>query len=99
MGTTDNMNLDDMDFTDMEIEEIHRLAEQLLEGRKYSLLRQMLSNMNSADIALLFDEIDKKEIPLLYRLLPKEEAADSFSYLSRDMQKTLINTLTDRELL
>ena len=98
MGTTDNMNLDDMDFTDMEIEEIHRLAEQLLEGRKYSLLRQMLSNMNSADIALLFDEIDKKEIPLLYRLLPKEEAADSFSYLSRDMQKTLINTLTDREL-
>ena len=36
MGTTDNMNLDDMDFTDMEIEEIHRLAEQLLEGRKYS---------------------------------------------------------------
>jgi len=55
MGTTDNMNLDDMDFTDMEIEEIHRLAEQLLEGRKYSLLRQMLSNMNSADIALLFD--------------------------------------------
>lgn len=98
MGTTNNINLNDLDFTDMEIEEIHRLAEELLEHRKYSLLRQMLNNLNSADIALLFDEMDKKEIPLLYRLLPKEEAADSFSYMSREMQKTLINTLTDREL-
>lgn len=55
MGTTNNINLDDLDFTDMEIEEIHRLAEELLEHRKYSLLRQMLNNLNSADIALLFD--------------------------------------------
>ena len=98
MGTTDNINLEKLDFVEMETEEIHSLAERLLEERKYSLLRQMLDNLNSADIALLFDEMDKKEIPLLYRLLPKEEAADSFSYMSREMQKTLINTLTDREL-
>ena len=64
MGMTDNRNMEDMDFTDMEIEEIQHLAEQLLEERKYSRLRQMLSNLNSADIALFFDEIDKKEIPL-----------------------------------
>ena len=98
MGIIDNINLEELDFVDMEIEEIQKLAEELLAERKYSLLRQMLSNLNAADIALLFDEIDKKEIPLLYRLLPKEEAAETFSYLSRDMQKTLINTLTDREL-
>ncbi|MCI9527394.1 MAG: magnesium transporter [Lachnospiraceae bacterium] len=82
----------------MELEEIQELAESLLSERKYSMLRQMLGNLNAADIALLFDEIDKKEIPLLYRLLPKEEAAETFTYMSRDMQKTLINTLTDREL-
>lgn len=98
MGIIDNINLEELDFLEMEIEEIQKLAEELLAERKYSLLRQMLSNLNAADIALLFDEIDKKEIPLLYRLLPKEEAAETFSYLSRDMQKTLINTLTDREL-
>ena len=98
MGNTDNINMEHLDFIEMEMEEIQHLAEQLLEERKYSLLRQMLSNLNAADIALLFDEMDKKEIPLLYRLLPKEEAADCFSYMSRDMQKTLINTLTDREL-
>ena len=98
MGIIDNINLEELDFVDMELEEIQKLAEDLLENRKYSLLRQMLSNLNAADIALLFDEIDKKEIPLLYRLLPKEEAAETFTYMSRDMQKTLINTLTDREL-
>ncbi len=98
MTNFDNLNLDELDFMDMELEEIQELAEGMLAGRKYSMLRQMLDNMNAADIALLFDEIDKKEIPLLYRLLPKEEAAETFTYMSRDMQKTLINTLTDREL-
>ncbi|MCI9446668.1 MAG: magnesium transporter [Lachnospiraceae bacterium] len=82
----------------MELEEIQELAEGMLEHRKYSMLRQMLGNLNAADIALLFDEIDKKEIPLLYRLLPKEEAAETFTYMSRDMQEALINALTDREL-
>ena len=60
MGTTDNINMESLDFVEMEIEEIHRLAEQLLKERKYSLLRQMLNNLNSADIALLFDEMDKR---------------------------------------
>lgn len=98
MENLNNLNLEEMDFVDMELEEIQELAESLLSERKYSMLRQMLAKLNAADIALLFDEIDKKEIPLLYRLLPKEEAAETFSYMSRDMQKTLINTLTDREL-
>ena len=98
MNNFDNINLEEMDFVDMELEEIQELAEGMLSERKYSMLRQMLGNLNAADIALLFDEIDKKEIPLLYRLLPKEEAAETFTYMSRDMQETLINALTDREL-
>ena len=98
MINTDSLEIENMDFTDMELEEIQHLAEQLMCERKYSLIRQILGNLNAADIALLFDEMDKKEIPLLYRLLPKEDAADCFSYMSREMQKTLINTLTDREL-
>lgn len=103
MLNTDNlnieeMNMEDLELADMELEEIQRLAEHLLSKRKYSLIRQIFNHLNAADIALLFDEIDKKDIPLLYRLLPKEEAAECFSYMSRDMQKTLINTLTDREL-
>ncbi len=98
MGKFDDIKVEELDFVDINLEEIQELAEGLLSERKYSLLRQILNNLNAADIALLFDEIDEKEIPLLYRLLPKEEAAETFSYMSRDMQKTLINTLTDREL-
>lgn len=98
MDNFDNINLEELDFVDMELEEIQKLAEGMLSQRKYSLLRQMLGNLNAADIALLFDEIDEKEIPLLYRLLPKEEAAETFTYMSRDMQENLINALTDREL-
>ena len=103
MLNTDNLNIEelnmeDLELADMELEEIQRLAEHLLSKRKYSLIRQIFNHLNAADIALLFDEIDKKDIPLLYRLLPKEEAAECFSHMSRDMQKTLINTLTDREL-
>lgn len=98
MENLNNINLEELDYVDMELEEIQELAEEMLAERKYSMLRQMLGNLNAADIALLFDEIDKKEIPLLYRLLPKEEAAETFTYMSRDMQETLINTLTDREL-
>ncbi len=94
----ESFNIENLDLADMKIEEIRNLAETFLSDRKYSLLRQLLSNLNAADIALLFDEMNEKEIPLLYRLLPKEEAAETFSYLSRDMQKTLIDTLTDREL-
>lgn len=98
MDNFDNINLEELDFVDMDLEEIQELAEGMLSQRKYSILRQMLGNLNAADIALLFDEIDKKEIPLLYRLLPKEEAAETFTYMSRDMQEALINALTDREL-
>ena len=39
MGIIDNINLEELDFVDMEIEEIQKLAEELLAERKYSLLR------------------------------------------------------------
>lgn len=80
------------------VDEIIRVVESLLRERNYPKVRQMLGNMNEADIASLFDEMPAKDIPVLYRLLTKEHAAETFTYMSRDMQKTLINALTDREL-
>ena len=58
MENFDKINLEELDFVDMELEEIQELAEGMLEHRKYSMLRQMLGNLNAADIALLFDEIE-----------------------------------------
>ena len=44
MENLNNINLEEMDFVDMELEEIQELAESLLSERKYSMLRQMLGN-------------------------------------------------------
>ena len=44
----------------------------MLEGKKYATLRDILSTMNPSDVAGLFDGLEEKQIPLMYRLLPKE---------------------------
>lgn len=54
--------------------------------------------MNAADIALLFDDLEKQMIPLLFRLLPKELAADTFVEMEPDQQELLIKGFSDSEL-
>ena len=61
-------------------------------------LREELQRINPADLAILLEDLDEKERLLVYRLLPKELAADTFSFMDSDMQEGLINGFTDREL-
>ena len=51
---------------------------KLLGEKKYATLRDILVTMNPSDIAAVFDELTEDRLPLLYRLLPKELAADTF---------------------
>ena len=51
---------------------------KLLEEKKYATLRDILATMNPMDVAGLFDGLDEKQIPLMFRLLPKEQAAETF---------------------
>lgn len=79
----------------------HSLFEQVSEylaQKNFSLLREIMSTQLPADLALLFSEFEEKDILLLYRLLPKELAADTFSYMNSDMQEDLINGFSDKEL-
>ena len=72
---------------------------KLTEEKKYAALRDILSTMNSADIAALFEEeIPEETLPLLFRLLPKELAADTFVEMSADQQEMLIKGFSDNEL-
>lgn len=83
------------------LEDFDALVEKLqtlLAEKKYTVLKQALEKLNEADIAELFEEMDEKEIPVLYRLLGKEEAADTFARMSHELQVNLINALTDIEL-
>ncbi|MEZ4357361.1 MAG: magnesium transporter [Eubacteriales bacterium] len=71
---------------------------ELFENKKISDLRAILKNMNPVDIATLFEEIPEDKIPLLFRILPKELAADTFTNIDGDMQELLIQAFSDGEL-
>ncbi len=72
--------------------------EALIDGKKYSTLRDVFVTMQPADIAILFSEIDESRLPLLFRLLPKELAADTFVEMDSDQQELLIRGFSDAEL-
>ena len=75
------------------------LLMQLVEQRQYRRLREELAQMNEVDIAEFLDELDVEQEILVFRLLPKDMAAEVFTYLENaDDQEKLINALSDREL-
>ena len=70
----------------------------MLEDKKYATLRDILATMNPSDVAGLFDGLEDKQIPLMYRLLPKELAAETFVEMEPDAQELLIRSFSDNEL-
>ena len=71
---------------------------QMLEEKKYATLRDILVTMNPSDIAALFGELEERQIPLMFRLLPKEHAAETFVEMEPDAQELLIKSFSDNEL-
>ena len=71
---------------------------QMLEEKKYTSLRDILETMNPSDIAEVFTDLEERQIPLLFRLLPKELAADTFVEMDTDAQEVLIRGFSDNEL-
>ena len=79
---------------DQYLEEIEELAR----SKQYTELRELFLPMEPADIALLLEKSGEKLMPLLYRLLPKETAAEVFVELESDSQEMLINGFSNTEL-
>ena len=71
---------------------------KMLEDKKYATLRDILVTMNPSDVAGLFDGLEDKQIPLMFRLLPKELAAETFVEMEPDAQELLIRGFSDNEL-
>ena len=71
---------------------------RMLEDKKYATLRDILVTMNPSDIAELFLDLEDHQIPLLFRLLPKELAAETFVERETDAQELLIRGFSDNEL-
>ena len=75
-------------------EEILRLCEE----KKYAKLRSILTETNPSDIAALLNEFPEEQALIIFRLLPKELAADTFVEMDSDVQELLIKGFSDTEL-
>ena len=77
---------------------VESTLQRLLEEKNYPTLRDILITMNPSDIASVFDELEVERLPLLFRLLPKELAAETFVEMEPEAQELLIRGFSDVEL-
>lgn len=80
------------------IEELLASTEQLVSEKKFGTIRNVLMAKEPADIALFLGEVDAQLLPILFRILPKELAAETFVEMDSDEQELLINAFSEREL-
>ncbi len=78
--------------------EFEQQIDELIENRRFLQLKQILSDMQPADIAEILDEAKEKDILVIFRLLPKELAAEVFVEFDSDKQEFLLNAFSDKEL-
>ena len=81
-----------------EIDAVVKKILELVDAKKINELKDYLDTINSADFPQIFEELDDEKIKLVYRILPKDKAAEVFIELDHDDQERLISYLTDREI-
>jgi magnesium transporter len=81
-----------------EIEDIEEQIEELLKNRKFAALSKILKELNPADVAALMHSMPEEDLPVVFRILPKELAAETFAELDGDVQELLIKSFSDKEL-
>ena len=81
------------------MKDILEVIAELLEQKKYMAVKDIISEANAADIAAFFDDFkEQSEFLILFRLLPKDLAAEVFAFMNPDMQEHLISAFSDNEL-
>jgi len=71
---------------------------ELVEQKKWTALKNKLTELNIADIAEFLETLEKPELIKIFRLLPKEISAEAFTHVPSDMQQTIIESITDKEI-
>ncbi|HHT93557.1 MAG TPA: magnesium transporter [Clostridiaceae bacterium] len=70
---------------------------ELIEQNKFAQVKNTIVQMNEVDIATFLEELERPKLLMVFRLLPKEIAADVFSYFSYEMQAYIVESITDKE--
>ena len=86
-----------IDFEERRDELLEKI-EEMTRRKQNKALRDILVELEPADIADLFDDLPEEMLPLLFRLLPKEPAAELFVELEPDVQEMLIRGFSNTEL-
>ncbi len=86
------------------MERLLEKVDSLLKDKKYFEVKNIVKDENAADLAVIFEELfgedfdEKAEFMVLFRLLPKDLAAETFAHMESDMREHLIGMFTDKEL-
>lgn len=88
----------EFNFEELNAEEIVEQIHSLFEAKEYSQLKEILVKINPTDTAVILEEFPNEQKIILFRLLPKEEAAEVFVELDNDVQEQLIASFSDTEL-
>lgn len=81
----------------MELEEKVEELRELLNTKQYTRLRQILMELNVADIAAIMEEMEETQMLKIFRILPKNLAAEVFSYMEVENQQFIITSLSERD--
>ena len=71
---------------------------EYIEEKKYSSLKPLLAELQPVDIADVINELDDDKVPVVFRLLPKDLAAETFVEMDTENQQILIQSFSDKEL-
>lgn len=83
---------------EIEVNEIRNHLNELLEQKNYRTMKLVLSEMAEADAAEFLEELEPEKVMPIFRLLPKEMAAETFSYVSAEIQEKIITSISDEEI-
>ena len=87
-----------MELEELTNEQIAENISELCKNKNFHKIKDILIEINPTDVAAIFEELPTEQRLLLFRLLPKEEAAETFVELNGDTQEALITAFSDTEL-
>ena len=85
-------------MSEISIDTLKTMLANLDDAKKYQSLRDVMETLPAPDLAAVFEDLPAEKIPVLFRLCPKDLAADVFAELTPATQQQLIDGLTDTEL-
>ena len=85
-------------MSEISINTLKTMLANLDDAKKYQSLRDVMATLPAPDLAAVFEDLPAEKLPVLFRLCPKDLAADVFTELDSKTQQALIDGLTDTEL-